>query len=70
MEAKELFNSIKVKNIKGTLPDLSINKITQDTREVETGDVFLCIEGSDFDGHLYAKDAVEKGATVIVAQKK
>lgn len=70
MKAKELFNYIKVKNIKGALPDLHINKITQDTRELEVGDVFLCIEGSDFDGHLYAKDAVEKGAVVVVAQKE
>lgn len=70
MKAKELFNYIKVKQIKGIIPDIKINKITQDTREVEQGDVFLCIEGSDFDGHLYAQKAINSGAIVIVAQKE
>ncbi|MDO5742780.1 MAG: Mur ligase domain-containing protein, partial [Vagococcus sp.] len=70
MKAKKLFNYIKVKQIKGIIPDIKINKITQDTREVEQGDVFLCIEGSDFDGHLYAQKAINSGAIVIVAQKE
>lgn len=69
MKLEELFNFIRVKKIEGPLSETEINKITQDTREVEPGDVFICIEGESFDGHEYAQMAVEKGAIAIVAEK-
>lgn len=70
MNLAELFNHIKFKQVIGTFPETQINKITQDTREVEVGDVFICIEGANFDGHEYATLAVEKGAIAIVARKE
>lgn len=70
MKAKKLFDYLKVKQIMGDLSEIEINNITQDTRTVEQGDVFICIEGADFDGHAYAEQAVERGAAIIVAQKE
>ena len=40
-----------------------------DSREVEPGDVFVCIAGAQADGHAYAPLAVERGAVALVAQK-
>ncbi|NEZ46375.1 UDP-N-acetylmuramoyl-L-alanyl-D-glutamate--2,6-diaminopimelate ligase [Clostridium niameyense] len=45
------------------------NKIEYDSRKVEKGDLFICIEGYSTDGHKYAKSAYEKGANIIVCQK-
>lgn len=70
MDLEQLFQHIKFKHVVGTFSDTQINKITQDTREVETGDVFICIEGANFDGHGYALQAVEKGAIAVVARKE
>lgn len=69
MNLEQLFNHIKFKQVAGTFPETQINKITQDTREVEAGDVFICIEGANFDGHGYAAQAVAKGAVAVVARK-
>ncbi|MGP6146694.1 UDP-N-acetylmuramoyl-L-alanyl-D-glutamate--2,6-diaminopimelate ligase [Jeotgalibaca sp. A122] len=69
MNLEQLFNHIKFKHVIGTFPETQINKITQDTREVEEGDVFICIEGANFDAHDYVDRAIEKGAIAIVARK-
>jgi UDP-N-acetylmuramoyl-L-alanyl-D-glutamate--2,6-diaminopimelate ligase len=50
--------------------NLDINKVEYDSREVVTGDVFVCIEGFSVDGHKYAQAAVQKGAAVVVCQKE
>jgi UDP-N-acetylmuramyl-tripeptide synthetase/UDP-N-acetylmuramoyl-tripeptide--D-alanyl-D-alanine ligase len=38
-------------------------------QQVKTGDVFVCIPGTKVDGHSFAKEALDKGATLIVAQR-
>lgn len=49
--------------------DINVNGITDDSRKVQSGDVFVCIEGPISDGHNYAVSAVEKGASVIIAER-
>lgn len=39
-----------------------------DSRNIEKGDMFICIKGERTDGHLYARSAVENGASVILAE--
>ncbi len=41
--------------------------IRHDSREVEAGDVFVCIEGERSDGHGFAPAAVQAGASTLVA---
>lgn len=41
-----------------------------DSRRVKPGDLFFCIVGLNFDGHLFAAEAVQNGAAVIVAERK
>lgn len=70
MRLDELFEFILAKKIVGNLPaERVIRKVTQDTREVETGDVFVCLKGTNFDGHALAEEAAAKGAEVVVAEK-
>ncbi len=69
MKLTELFEPIRIKNIVGLFSDEEINNITQDTRSVQAGDVFICISGANFDGHEYAAQAIENGAIAIVAEK-
>ncbi|MDA0301756.1 MAG: UDP-N-acetylmuramoyl-L-alanyl-D-glutamate--2,6-diaminopimelate ligase [Chloroflexi bacterium] len=40
-----------------------------DSRDVEPGDVFVCVVGGQEDGHVYAPQAVERGAVALVAQE-
>ena len=66
MLACELFKSACTDEIK----DIDITSVTDDSRKVKDGSVFVCLKGFETDGHKYAKTAVENGAAVIVAQDK
>lgn len=43
-------------------------KIKIDSRKIEKGDIFVAIKGVTGDGHDYIIDAIEKGASLIVAE--
>lgn len=53
----------------GYLQDSEISAITCDSRQVEEGNLFFCIEGVRFDGHNHATQAVSKGAAAIVVSR-
>ncbi len=45
-----------------------VENITTDSRQVETGTLFVAVKGTAVDGHTYIEQSIEKGATVIVCQ--
>lgn len=49
--------------------DIDIAGITCDSRRVEPGWAFVCIDGTAADGHAYAKQAMEAGAAAVIAQR-
>jgi UDP-N-acetylmuramoyl-L-alanyl-D-glutamate--2,6-diaminopimelate ligase len=68
MKLRELLKGINYTIINGS-DDIDINKLEYDSRKVENGDVFFCVEGYKVDGHDYAEKAQSKGAYAIVCQK-
>ncbi len=46
-----------------------ISGISYDSRIVRPGDLFVAIEGENFDGHKFIEDAIKKGAVAIVFEK-
>ncbi|MCC5804595.1 UDP-N-acetylmuramoyl-L-alanyl-D-glutamate--2,6-diaminopimelate ligase [Rossellomorea vietnamensis] len=64
-----LLESIKLKTVYGELPS-EITDIHVDSRKVTEGTMFVCTRGYTVDGHDFAAMAVEKGATLIVAEKQ
>lgn len=44
-----------------------IRRVQHDSRRVESGDLFVCIPGERADGHDFAAQAVENGATALIA---
>lgn len=49
--------------------NIEVAGITSDSRRVKNGYVFVCIKGPDRDGHDYALDAVNAGASLVVTQR-
>ncbi len=49
--------------------DGEIRGIAFDSRAVRPGDLFLAYCGEHFDGHLYAGDALKRGATALVVER-
>ena len=50
--------------------DLDITAIEHNSKNVKKGTVFVCIRGNRWDGHDYISQAIERGASVIVAEQE
>lgn len=50
--------------------DERVTGIAFNSKDVKPGDAFFCIVGLKADGHMYAQDAINRGAKVLVAQRK
>ena len=48
--------------------DIEITSVESSSLTVKDGSAFVCIKGYETDGHKYAKNAEEKGASVIIAE--
>ena len=42
-------------NLLSKYTDREVNAVSNDSRNIKNGDVFVCICGANFDGHLSAK---------------
>lgn len=47
-------------------PDTLVRTVTDRSNEVQPGDVFVAIDGSNFDGHSVIPMAIERGAVAII----
>ena len=56
----------KCKNI---LPNIQINSIKIDSREVKENDIFVAIKGENFDGHDFIPQAFQNGALAVITEK-
>ncbi|HRR76096.1 MAG: UDP-N-acetylmuramoyl-L-alanyl-D-glutamate--2,6-diaminopimelate ligase [Ruminococcus sp.] len=51
------------------LEDTEISFITDDTRKVVAGCIFVCVKGGSFDGHTAAAEMLEKGAAAVICER-
>ena len=60
-----------LQNVKytGNPGDFDTDFVTDDSRKVRAGCVFVRSKGGSFDGHTFAEKAVEIGAKLIVAER-
>ena len=49
--------------------DTEISSVTDDTRKVIEGSLFVCVKGGSFDGHTAAAEMLEKGAAAVVCER-
>ncbi|MEW5773822.1 MAG: UDP-N-acetylmuramoyl-tripeptide--D-alanyl-D-alanine ligase [Thermodesulfobacteriota bacterium] len=49
--------------------ELMLAGVSTDSRTVEPGQLFVCLRGERFDGHAFARDAVAKGASAVLAER-
>lgn len=71
MEKIKLYDIIDAVNGSYGLPaDIDIQDISTDTRTISKGSLFVALQGANFDGHDFAKQAIEQGACAVVSQKR
>lgn len=68
MKLKEILTSIQPVKIIGN-QDIEITGVDIDSRQVESGHLFMAMRGTQTDGHTYIPTAIEKGATAILCEE-
>src|SRR2546422_7136382 len=51
-------------------PNVEVTDLTDDSRGVKPGSVFVAVKGGRVDGHAFVRDAVAAGATALVLQDR
>lgn len=62
---KQIIEVTNGKLINGNL-NLICENFSKDTRTIEEGDTYIAIKGQNFDGNLFWKQALEKGASCVI----
>ncbi|MEI3610987.1 UDP-N-acetylmuramoyl-L-alanyl-D-glutamate--2,6-diaminopimelate ligase [Pseudogracilibacillus sp. SO30301A] len=69
MQLQKLLSALPFYSTNQDIKNIDINGIKMDNREIEKGDMFVCIKGFTVDGHSFAKQAAQSGAVAIVSEK-
>ncbi|MDZ7695174.1 MAG: Mur ligase domain-containing protein [Balneolaceae bacterium] len=54
-------------DVYGSKPE-QFGPLTQDSREVSEGSVFIAVRGTQVDGHMFIENAISRGATIIICE--
>ncbi|MDR2045144.1 MAG: UDP-N-acetylmuramoyl-L-alanyl-D-glutamate--2,6-diaminopimelate ligase [Clostridium sp.] len=69
MELHALFEKIQYRCLQGSARR-QVTEVIYDSRKVSSGCLFICIKGTDFDGHDFALEAARKGAAALVVSRE
>ena len=69
MQLKTLVAGIPLRQVIGTL-DRPVESIAYDSRRAQRNGLFVALRGGKSDGHQFIAQAIEKGASVIVAERE
>ena len=50
--------------------NLEITGVSIDTRSIQPGELFIALQGDKFDGHIFVRQALEKGAGAVMTHKQ
>ncbi len=63
----ELFESLPVEILSSSeLPGIPVTGVTENSREIKPGYVFVAVKGENFDGHRFISQALAQGAAAVV----
>ena len=69
MQLKTLLAATRIRQIIGPV-DRSVEDIAYDSRRVQRHTMFVALRGEKADGHQFIGHAIDKGASVIVADRE
>ena len=49
--------------------DVLVRRVCTDSRQVQAGDLFIALEGENFDGHKFVAEVIQKGAAAVMVKK-
>ncbi len=69
MRLEELLRNLSYQKIKGDI-QTEITAVVYDSRKIQEGCLFICIEGANVDGHRFIGEAIAKKAAAVLVSKK
>jgi len=58
-----------LRDLASDVPDVEVTGISEDSRRIIPGMVFVAVPGSSLDGHAFVSDAVRRGAAAVIAER-
>ncbi len=68
MTLRDIIKDCGVIDVKGNL-DIRITAVTDDSRKVSEGALFVAVKGHGADGHAFIAKAIEAGAAAVVYEE-
>ena len=69
MRLGELLENIHVEKLEGVFLEEEVKGVTENSKEVKEGYLFVAIKGERLDGHDFVKEALSRGAVAAVVEK-
>lgn len=69
MKLSTLLEKLTYELVQGST-EIEIEHVVYDSRKAGKGDVFICIEGANFDGHDEIKNVAARGARAVIVSKE
>ncbi|MEO0304482.1 MAG: Mur ligase domain-containing protein, partial [candidate division WOR-3 bacterium] len=68
MELKDLLKDLEIETL--NLKNVEITDITDDSRKVMKGSLFVALKGNNYNGNLFIKDAIKQGALAVLTEER
>jgi len=68
VKLEQLIARFEYEVVQGSV-EIEISTLANDSRKIEQDSVFVCISGTVADGHAYAAEVIEKGATALIVEQ-
>lgn len=69
MKLTKLLERLEYEVLQGS-DEIEITELTNDSRNVKEGSVFVCISGAVVDGHDFVQEVAKKGAKAVIVEKE
>ena len=70
MLLEELLKDVRIKSIDTNLYKTQIKDIKLSDKEVEKGDIFIALKGSNFNGNDFIQNALSRSAAAVISEEK
>ena len=69
MKLREWLKEMEYELLQGNL-DEEVDDVVYDSRKSAAGSVFVCMRGANVDSYKFIPDVIQKGAKVLVTEKR
>jgi UDP-N-acetylmuramoyl-L-alanyl-D-glutamate--2,6-diaminopimelate ligase len=70
MNIIKLLEGVEILNFSNFNKEIGVTGISNNSKEIKSGEVFVAIRGEKFDGHSFIEEAIKNGAILAIGEKE